>query len=169
MNTLEIGAALAGVPHFRGVFAVDRLPRSFRLPAIFVINLDAHHRPGTHWVSVAIDDTGNADFMDSFGRPPSRRPLVLFLRMHAKQYTYNTRRLQGVVSNVCGQYCCLFALRRSTGVAMHTFVASFSKTNFCANDAAVLVVFRECFGDCRACDAEEAAGSQTCLPEYDIT
>jgi hypothetical protein len=33
-----------------------------------------------------------------------------FLRRNCTVWHYNKRRLQGPTSNVCGKYCCLFAL-----------------------------------------------------------
>ena len=153
--------------HFKGVFAIDRLPLVFSLPAIFIINHDRYGMPGSHWVSISINDTGIATYFDSYGLEPIQNYLKFFLRLHSKHWNYNKTRLQGVISAVCGQYSCVFALYESMGLGMDAFIKRFSKTNFCFNDQLVIELFRHTFGTCRACDVEERR-TQRCLPELDI-
>jgi hypothetical protein len=38
-----------------------------------------------------------------------------FLRRNCTVWHYNKRKLQGLTSNVCGKYCCLFALYMDRG------------------------------------------------------
>ena len=38
---------------FRGVYAMDRLPCN-RRPGLYVINMDNHNEPGSHWVAVYV-------------------------------------------------------------------------------------------------------------------
>lgn len=168
MNTTQIEKALASrLTHFKGVFPIDRLPSTFSLPAIFVINHDRYGEPGSHWVAISITDTGIASYFDSFGLEPIQNYLKFFLKLHSKHWTYNKERLQGVISNVCGQYSCVFALNMSFGLDMESFTKQFSNKNFCINDQLVMDMYREYFGPCQACDVEEKR-TQRCLPQVDI-
>lgn len=48
---------------FKGVFASDRLPSKFTLPAAFVINLSTHNSRGTHWVALYIKKTDTVNIL----------------------------------------------------------------------------------------------------------
>ena len=41
------------VPNFAGVFPLDRLPKSLRAPANFIVNTHTHNLPGEHWIAVS--------------------------------------------------------------------------------------------------------------------
>ena len=52
---------------FRGVFARDEVP--FLPPgAMCIVNMDARHEPGSHWLAMACDRRGEVTLYDSFGR-----------------------------------------------------------------------------------------------------
>lgn len=56
-----------GIPHFRGVFMRDSLPRT--LPRKYesgIVNLDSTKGPGTHWVAYK-KRGNNVKYFDSFG------------------------------------------------------------------------------------------------------
>ena len=95
---------------FRGVFPMDRLPAS-RQPGGYVINLDDHDEPGSHWVAV-YDDGQEVEYMDSYGTPPLD---LLCLQFVGPNYAYNTIPLQQRFSNACGFYCVYFLLQRARG------------------------------------------------------
>ena len=52
---------------FRGVYPIDLLPK--RQQGVYVINLDKHDEPGSHWVAV-YDDGKIGEYFDSYGLPP---------------------------------------------------------------------------------------------------
>ena len=48
--------------------------------------------------------------------PPTLVPAIHeFIRRNCAVWDYNSRHLQGLTSNVCGKYCCLFALYADRG------------------------------------------------------
>ena len=94
---------------FRGVYAMDTLPT--RQMGAYVINLDNHDEPGSHWVAV-YDDGNQVEYMDSYGLPPSDPRCLLFL---GQKFKYNSYALQQPLSNACGFYCIYFLIRRSRG------------------------------------------------------
>ena len=103
---------------FRGVFPIDRLP--IRQPGAYVINLDKHDEPGSHWV-VVIDDGKRVEYFDSYGLPPS---LTSFLGDKA---VYSTVSLQPLYSNACGFYCVYYIIQRSLGIAMKDILLLLSR------------------------------------------
>ena len=93
-----------------GVFAMDKLPKSCQ-PGAYVINLDDHDEPGSHWVAVWKEGS-IAEYMDSYGEPPSDIRCINFLGSNCR---YNTYRLQQVLANACGFYCVYFLIQRARG------------------------------------------------------
>ena len=120
---------------FKGVYPSDKLKARFvPKPSAYVINLDPARKPGTHWVGVYFDGQGNSEYFDSYGLPPHTTSIKTFLRSHTAGHTrWNTRKLQGDFSTVCGQYVIYFLTHRVRGHSMKDIVNPFS-TNTDAND-----------------------------------
>lgn len=95
---------------FKGVFACDKLPAAFSLPALFIINLSASSQSGSHWVSLHIDEEGFAFYFDSFGMPPRNSDILGFMKLHSKKSIYNKKQLQHLSSIKCGRFVCVFAI-----------------------------------------------------------
>jgi len=113
MNTIQIHKVLTKrVKYFQGVYPLDPLPSTLIKPAINVINLDKLYMPGSHWVDVCFSDSGYAEYFDSYGLPPFKLEIMAYLQRHSISWIFNRHRLQGLTSNVCGHYCCLYALHK---------------------------------------------------------
>jgi len=126
MNTLEIHKLLTKlVKYFQAVYPLDLLSSTFIKPSIIVIDLDKRYMPSSHWVAVCFSDSGYAEYFDSYGLPPSKLEIMAYLQRHSISWTFNSRRLQGLTSNVCGHYCCLYVLHRASGQSMTSFVNMF--------------------------------------------
>lgn len=101
-------ARLLKIPHFRGVFMRDALPR--RGPwkrEASVVNLDDSGGPGTHWV--CFRKNGNkVEYFDSYGdlRPP--KEVQRYLK--GSRVSYNRTGYQTVHSRseICGHLCLAF-------------------------------------------------------------
>jgi len=131
MDTNEIYRALRRVTDFDGVYSIDTLPAR---PRLLVCNTDPSHEPGRHWICICVKN-GTGEYFDSFGRPPSK-PLERYMNTSCKNWTFNSRQLQSVVSSFCGHYCIYYCLLRNRGITMNEIVASFSNdTGF--NDSMV--------------------------------
>jgi len=136
MDTDQIDGLLATDAYTRtvvqDVVSKNGLPTITKLPVAFVCNIHNSDKPGQHWISIYMSDEGRGEYFDSYGRPPNQT----FLRNNCREWTFNDRRLQSPLSNVCGQYCVVYLLYRCRGVPMATFVKSFN-TDLVSNDCRV--------------------------------
>ncbi len=94
---------------FGGVGPIDCLPTSLIIkPRSYIINLDESYKPGSHWVAVYFPVNGPAYYFDSFGRYPPDR-IINFMERNSKYgWTFNIKKLQGDLSQLCGYYCIVF-------------------------------------------------------------
>lgn len=123
MNSSEIHNILSRDPisarYFAGVFPSDKIPAIKQFPSTMVLNTDKHDEKGTHWLAVYIQDNNTLEFFDSYGLPPEAygKDITRFTKKY-KRFSYNNVALQSLTSNVCGQYCIYFIIRRSQGLCM---------------------------------------------------
>ena len=97
---------------------MDQLPTSIdTYPAAYIVNTDEHDEPGQHWVAVYFPVSTEAEFFDSYGHAPLYFDQRLADFVQKKNVVYNTKRLQGPLSIVCGQYCLFYIMHRSRGIA----------------------------------------------------
>ena len=94
---------------FQGVFPIDLLPP--RRKGSYVINLDEHDQPGSHWVAV-YDDGDKVEYFDSFGVPPTCKTFL------GPTAVYSTAHIQPLMSNACGFYCVYFIIKRASNISM---------------------------------------------------
>ena len=152
MNTIQINKVLTKhVKYFQGVYPIDLLPSTIIKPSIIVINLDKHYMPGSHWVALCFSDSGYGEYFDSYGLPPIKFELIAYMQRHSISWKFNHHRLQGLTSNVCGHYCCLYALHRSEGLSMTSFVNMFTPAHYTCNDIKAVRLFQAHFGKCPGC------------------
>ena len=102
----EISSFLRKARNFGGVYSIDNLPTIISKPSSFIINLDASHKPGSHWTAVAFS-TRSAIYFDSYGRPPPDE-ILTFIERNSRQYEYSKLKYQGNDSTACGYFCMLF-------------------------------------------------------------
>lgn len=96
------------IPHFRGVFMRNRLPKKPWKQECGIMNLEPQSRRGSHWVAY-IKKNRNAVYFDSFGDLPPPRELVRYLKKCSMTYNYET--FQSYNSVRCGHLCLKFLLQ----------------------------------------------------------
>lgn len=100
---------LLKIPHFRGVFMRDTLPKSgAHSNECGIMNLDMEAGPGTHWVAYKKSGT-NVIYFDSYGnlRPPLE--LIEYLQHNSPCHLmYNHENLQSFNAINCGHLCLRF-------------------------------------------------------------
>ena len=135
MNTIQINNFLnKHVQYFQGVYPIDLLLSTLIKSSIIAINPNKHYMPGSHWVAVCFSDSGYAEYFDSYGLPPYKLEIMAYLQRHSISWTFNRHRLQGLTTNVCGHYCCIYALHRARGLSMTSFVNMFEPARHTCND-----------------------------------
>jgi len=143
MNTIQINkVSTTHVKHFQGVYPIDLLQSALIKPSIIVINLDNHYMPGSHWVAVCISDCGYAKYFDSYGLLPYQFEVMAFLLRHSISWTFKSNKLHGFISNVCGHYCCIYALHRAMGQSMTSIVNIFVPGRYTSKDKKAVHMFR---------------------------
>ena len=124
MDTLQILCALRDLRSFTGVFPSNLLPHSKAHACTVIINADHHTEKGSHWLAVQfLSKSSSAFYFDSYVMPPTLVPAIHeFIRRNCTVWDYNKKQQQGLTSNVCGKYCCLFALYASRGYSPRQIV-----------------------------------------------
>lgn len=122
------------------VVPCDRLPSNFTLPAGFIVNTSPSTHPGSHWIAIFIDESGNATYFCSFGMKPKVKSIQNFLKLKCKSIKYNTVQLQKLNSPYCGQYAAVFLFYSFQGIKLETFQKHFSP-NLALNDHLILKMY----------------------------
>lgn len=120
MNTSQLLCVIGADPILcattLGVYAADQAPEYIRHGG-FIINTDASSKPGKHWCACYFNGSGQAEFFDSYGKPPSyyNNAFASCLQNNSVVQLYNTKKLQSNYSNVCGQFCLYYLIHRTRG------------------------------------------------------
>jgi len=126
MGTLQILCTLRNVKSFLDVYASDLLPRSITKTCTVIVNAYPHTKRGSHWLAVHFPPKSSyAYYFDSYGIVPFVPEIVDFVRRNSTTWDRNKRQQQILTSDVCGKYCCLFALYMERGYTPQQFVALF--------------------------------------------
>lgn len=94
------------IPHFRGVFMRDDLPKRPRKYECLVLNHDSTQSTGTHWTALA-KINNHAWYFDSFGNLLPPIEVKIYLGANVK-LMINYKQYQKFDTFVCGQLCLEF-------------------------------------------------------------
>jgi len=94
----------------------------------------------------------------------SKFEIMAYPKRHSISRTFNRHRLQGLTSNFCGHYCCLYALHRARGLSIMPFVNMFINARYNCIDKRAEGMFRSQFGFFSACCSLEE--QQTANQKY---
>ena len=108
------------------MYSADQIPLVWGKPAAFVLNTEAHNKPGEHWVAIYVSRGGDGYYFDSFGTPPHVQSHLIRIRRNCRKLRWYTQRLQSRFSNVCGEYCIMFLYYMATGMGIKRFWNNFS-------------------------------------------
>lgn len=97
------------LPHFRGVFMRNSLPKRCKKYECGVINLDDASGAGTHWVSYHKSNK-TCHYFDSFG---DLQPFQEFKNYIGDECTilFNYKRYQNFDTTICGHLCLKFLIK----------------------------------------------------------
>ena len=100
---------------FGGVFSIDRLPFAVpHYPFFMIVNLQAHNLPGSHWVTVFIDEQRRGEIFDSLALPPPQL-LMRWLHQFTRSVIRNHLSYQYPLSDTCGAFALYFVFHRLKG------------------------------------------------------
>lgn len=95
------------IPHFRGVFMRDQLPRKSDKVECWILNQAKNEHPtGTHWCAL-VKIENDAYYFDSFGKLPPPLEVITYLGRDVN-FKYNYNRYQNYDEIICGQLCLIF-------------------------------------------------------------
>jgi len=132
-------------PKKRYVFPLDLLPKFNHDRQYMIINTEASHLPGKHWVSIYFPRDSKAEFFDSLGQCPSSYShfILNFLIENApKGFIYNRKRIQKPFSISCGIYCLFFLYFRNRNVSF-VKIMSYFKNDFEKNEKKVNFFYKK--------------------------
>lgn len=125
-----------------GCYAIDELPEKVVRPCLIIANTDASNLPGQHWTGFYFKSgSDRAEFFDSFGRKPTQKEFKKFIDNNSKSFIYNSKKIQGNYSTVCGNYCILFLFFRSRNLSMAKFLKHFNVQKPQINDMKILHMY----------------------------
>ena len=115
LTNIELERYASDIPHFRGVFMRDTLPKRIRKNERGIINLDSSKNQGSHWISYArVQKTKNSKpivyYFDSFGDLKPTSEMVKYFKSNGKDVDikYNHKQYQSYGTSNCGQLCLKF-------------------------------------------------------------
>lgn len=149
MNTVQIEKCLYNYPYFKGVYAKDKFIFSGTYPSCYVINTGLSDTPGEHWIAIWVD-TDIIYYFDSLGMSPSYDVYIMGLvkSCRVNMVTYNTFRIQGLFSNVCGCYSIVFIHEMHVNPNFKNFLSNFNSCRQYENDSLVCKIMKNfCFTD----------------------
>lgn len=106
-----------------GIYSSNDLPTLLK-SGFYIVNTDPNYLPGSHWVALYINKNNYAYYFDSLGNVPINS-VANILDRNKITYDYNTKRIQGDKSDVCGDYCLLFVYLACQGYILKSFISLF--------------------------------------------
>ena len=139
LSTVDINSILKCFDTFVGAFPSDMVPIDPKTyPCAFVINTSPNNTDGDHWTALILEKDCCL-FFDTLGFPILNNLILMSLKkIGIKDYKYNSKRIQSVVSNKCGHFCIAFILSYLHGYPYSTFLSNFvtdlkENDNLCKN------------------------------------
>ena len=131
MDTLLILWTLRDFSFFIDAFPSDLLPESVtQTTSSVIVNADPHTEGGSHWLAVHFRPKSSSDYyFDSYGIVPLVPSIQAFMKRNCTICEYNRRQLQGLTTDVCGKYSCIFALYMDRGYTPQQFISLFDTCN----------------------------------------
>lgn len=97
------------IPHFRGVFMQDTLPKRAKKFETAIVNLNSSNERGSHWVAYKKDDD-TVYYFDSFGNLPPPSEILKYMKNCNFKYNYDN--FQSINSYNCGHLCLKFLCKK---------------------------------------------------------
>jgi hypothetical protein len=120
LNTIQLLKILSSdscTKHlFRGVYAINRLPKNVMYPSVIVVNTDTSDGPGMHWLCIIYSKNKSAFLYCPLGMHPKIYGLATYLNSTSIRWNYNKCQHQSLNSNLCGYFVFLFIIFKCRGI-----------------------------------------------------
>lgn len=114
MYTDELQAyGKAFVPHFIGVYPLDKIPSHMCTPSRLIVNTDTHNLKGQHWLAVSYAQGGIVYAFDPLGFFYPKLLIERLQRLPHSRIVYNYKAYQMPWENTCGQHCLNFLYKQA--------------------------------------------------------
>lgn len=127
---------------FKGIIPRDHLEDTIvhtRHPSAYIINLDRHDEPGSHWVACYFSSSGGeAEYFDPYGLPPSHPEIEHFIKKNSRRYRFSRRVIQSPLSKTCGIYCVYYVKKKARGYSLERALLPFHPYKLYHNDRHIL-------------------------------
>lgn len=150
MNNFELEHCLLTnkktVKIFRGVYSANKLADIKTIKnGYYIANTAPNTSKGIHWVGFFINSNCVEIFDTSGLLFVHNKYFKRFIKKCNREVVTNKFIVQNPHSNICGQYCVVFALYKARGISFCTFLNLFNETNLSKNDRIVLSIFKNNF------------------------
>jgi hypothetical protein len=126
-NEKNSGLPQEATRNFRGVFAIDMLPKKIRKDESGIINFQPSNCYGSHWVCyINKPYLRNILYFDSFGISPPEK-IKKYLLSSGKNIAWNSTQLQMNSSVLCGHYCIYVIINVNRGKDFYDILYSFKQ------------------------------------------
>lgn len=98
------------VPHFIGVYALDKLPLHIKPISRLIVNTDTHNLPGKHWIALSYEKHGIVYAFDPLGVYYPNLLIQYLHRLPHRRIIYNRTMYQRPWRKTCGQHCLQFLM-----------------------------------------------------------
>ena len=111
--------------YFGGVLASDQIPLTKVKKSLCVVNTDASHLPGKHWVVVWYDKVPeHFDPLGTYTIPTIEKSLLT----NRPRFRYNSQQVQSPTSRRCGEVCVFYVYYKCRGYSMKKIWKNFPDT-----------------------------------------
>ena len=108
---MQLLFTLCDVGSFLDVFASDLQPRSMTKICTVIVIANPHTEGVSHWLAVHFrPESSSAYYFDTYGIIPLVPDILTSIRRKFTTWDHTRITLGGLTGDVCGKYCCLFAL-----------------------------------------------------------
>lgn len=141
-------ALLSCIDDFTAVCAVDQL-REIKQTSFFIVcNNQKSSESGMHWLAFhKTSQSSTIEFFDSFGFPLQFYPKEMyeFCMKNGSSLEYSSTQFQSNLSDVCGNFCLYFLIKRFQQHTYEEILKGFETKNKLYNDTIVTNFVRENF------------------------
>lgn len=149
MNNLELEHCLVTnkltKKLFKGVYPANKLLNIKIKSGFYIANTSPESSKGLHWVCFSVKPKCIEVFDSSGVLFYKNKYFKKFVNKCNRKVIFNKQMIQHNKSNICGQYCVVFALFVAKGWDLCKFLKLFSVSNLQQNDQIILNIFNKNF------------------------